>query len=171
VKNNYPHLPLHIQIEPLEELSYIDELRNAGADTIGIHLEVLDQNIRDIITPGKSRITYELYVENWKHALEVFGKNQVSSYLLMGFGETPEDFILEAEKVISLGVIPYITPVRSIPGIKDLPASNPNIMVEIYSKAAKLMKEYGVNPLKSKAGCVRCGGCSAINDAYIALQN
>ena len=171
VKNNYPTLPLHVQIEPLEELSYIDELRNAGADTIGIHLEVLDQHIRDIITPGKSRITHELYEKNWKHALEVFGNNQVSSYLLTGFGETPEDFILEAEKVISLGVIPYITPVRSIPGIKDLPASNPNIMVEIYSKAAKLMKKYDVNPLKSKAGCVRCGGCSAINDAYIAFQN
>jgi len=74
---------------------------------------------------------------------------------------------LEArEKIISLGVIPFITPVRSIPGIKDLPKTNHNIMVEIYKKAAKLMKEYGVNPLKSKAGCVRCGGCSAISDAY-----
>ncbi|MHA1350120.1 MAG: hypothetical protein ACTSPZ_04690 [Promethearchaeota archaeon] len=42
-------------------------------------------------------------------------------------------------------------------------------MVEIYIKAAKLMKEYGVNPLKSKAGCVRCGGCSSINDSYKTL--
>ena len=47
-----------------------------------------------------------------------------------------------------------------------MPITNHNIMVEIYKKAAKLMKEYGVNPLKSKAGCVRCGGCSAINEAY-----
>ncbi|GAG49409.1 unnamed protein product, partial [marine sediment metagenome] len=122
-------------------------------------------------TPGKSRITFELYEKNWKHALEVFGKNQVSSYLLTGFGETPDEFILGAEKVISLGVIPYITPVRSIPGMKDLPSSNPNSMIEIYSKAAKLMKEYGVNPLKSKAGCVRCGGCSAINEAFFVLKN
>ena len=44
-------------------------------------------------------------------------------------------------------------------------------MVEIYSKAAQLMKEYGVNPLKSKAGCVRCGGCSAINEAFIDIRN
>jgi radical SAM protein (TIGR04043 family) len=171
VKKNYPNLPLHVQIEPLEDLSYLDELKNAGADTIGIHLEVLDQHIRDTITPGKSRITYELYEKNWKHALEVFGKNQVSSYVLTGFGETPDDFILGVEKVISLGVIPYITPVRSIPGIKDLPTTNPNVMIEIYSKAAKLMKEYGVNPFKSKAGCVRCGGCSSIKEAYIGRKN
>lgn len=171
VKENYPKLPLHVQIEPLDELSYIDELKNAGADTIGIHLEVLDQNIRNIITPGKSRLTYELYKKNWEYALEVFGKNQVSSYLLTGFGETPEEFISGAERVISLGVIPYITPVRSIPGVKDLPASNSNSMVEIYSKAAKLMETYGINPLKSKAGCVRCGGCSAIKEAYIDIKN
>lgn len=166
VKKNYPNLPLHVQIEPLEDLSYINELKEAGADTIGIHLEVLNQKIRDNITPGKSRISYESYEKNWRHALEIFGKNQVSSYLLTGFGESPDDFILDTEKIVSLGVIPYITPVRSIPGIKDLPKTNHNIMVDIYKKAAKLMKEYGVNPLKNKAGCVRCGGCSAIKEAY-----
>ena len=166
IKRNYPNLPLHVQIEPLEDLSYITELKEAGADTIGIHLEVLNQNIRDKITPGKSRISYESYEKNWKHALKIFGENQVSSYLLTGFGESPEDFILDTEKIISLGVIPFITPVRSIPGIKDLPKTNHNTMVEIYKKVAKIMKEYGVNPLKSKAGCVRCSGCSAISDAY-----
>ncbi len=166
IKQNYPNLPLHVQIEPLEDLSYITELKEAGADTIGIHLEVLNQKIRDKITPGKSRISYESYEKNWKHALKIFGENQVSSYLLTGFGESPEDFILDTEKIISLGVIPFITPVRSIPGIKDLPKTNHNTMVEIYKKVAKIMKEYGVNPLKSKAGCVRCSGCSAISDAY-----
>ncbi|MFX0048813.1 MAG: radical SAM protein [Candidatus Hermodarchaeota archaeon] len=171
IKENYPNLPLHVQIEPLDEMSYIDELKDAGADTIGIHLEVIDQNIRNTITPGKSRINYELFEKNWKYALEIFGNNQVSSYLLTGFGESPDEFIIGAEKVISLGVIPYITPVRSIPGVKDLPSSNPYSLIEIYSKAAKLMKDYGVNPFKSKAGCVRCGGCSAIKEAFVDIKN
>ncbi len=169
IKENFPKLPLHVQIEPLEDLSYIDELKDAGANTIGIHLEVLDQNLRNTVTPGKSRITYEAYEKNWKHALDVFGKNQVSSYLLTGFGESQEDFISDAEKVISLGIIPYITPVRSIPGLEKISTITSDTMVEIYTKAVKLMKEYGVNPLKSNAGCVRCGGCSAINEAYIAI--
>ena len=169
VKENFPKLPLHIQIEPLEDVSYIDELKDAGANTIGIHLEVLDQNLRNTVTPGKSRIPYEAYEKNWKHALDVFGKNQVSSYLLTGFGESQEDFISDAEKVIASGVIPYITPVRSIPGLEKISTITSDTMVEIYTKAAKLMKEYGINPLKSKAGCVRCGGCSAINDAYKSI--
>jgi hypothetical protein len=31
------------------------------------------------------------------------------------------------------------------------------------------MKQFGVNPLRNKAGYVKCGGCSAINEAYLAV--
>jgi biotin synthase-related radical SAM superfamily protein len=169
IKERYPNLPLHVQIEPLEDLTYLNKLKEAGADTIGIHIEVLDKNIREIITPGKSNIPYELFEENWRHALDIFGKNQVASYILTGFGESSDDLVLDLENIISIGVIPYITPVRSIPGRKDLAITNPEILKNIYSRTAHLMKNYGVNPLKNKAGCVRCGGCSAINEAYRAL--
>ena len=79
-------------------------------------------------------------------------------------------FIKDVEKVISLGVNPYITPVRSIPGKKTLPITNYQDLLEIYKESAKLMIEYGVNPLENKAGCVRCGGCSAIKEAYIGAN-
>jgi radical SAM protein (TIGR04043 family) len=166
IKNNHPEIPLHVQIEALEDLEYINELKEAGADTIGIHIEILDENLRTKITPGKAHIPYEIFKNNWIRALEVFGKNQVETYVLTGFGESKENFIKDIEKVISLGVIPFITPVRSIPGKKDLPITNYENLLEIYLNAGKLMKQYGVNPLENIAGCVRCGGCSAINEAY-----
>ncbi len=88
----------------------------------------------------------------------------------MGFGESPEDFIEELEKLIQLGVIPYITPVRAVPGVKPpMPITNHNMLLEVYNKAAKMMKNHDVNPLKHLAGCVRCGGCSAIVEAYKAV--
>jgi radical SAM protein (TIGR04043 family) len=169
VKKIHPDIPLHVQIEPLENLDYIDGLKEAGADTIGIHIEIVDDSIRKEITPGKFSISYDLYEKNWKHAVEVFGNNQVSSYMLTGFGESKEEFIKAVEQVVSIGVIPYITPVRSIPGIPDMPRTNYKDILEIYKKSAEFMKEYGVNPLQNKAGCVRCGGCSAINEAYKAF--
>ena len=169
IKKNNPKLPLHVQIEPINDLSYINELKESGADTIGIHLEVLDENIRKEITPGKAHIPYEIFEKNWKHALKIFGKNQVSSFILTGFGESTDTFISDLEKLISVGIIPFITPVRSIPGMKDLPITNHKLLLEIYSEAAKLMNEYGVNPLENKAGCVRCGGCSAIKESYKAV--
>lgn len=166
IKGTYPSLPLHIQIEPLEDLTFINRLREAGADTIGIHLEIIDENLRKNITPGKAHIPYSLFEKNWEHALDLFGKNQVSSYILTGFGESLNEFRLKIENIISIGVIPFITPVRSIPGNKDLPFTDYNSLVEIYLTAAKLLKQYGVNPLANKAGCVRCGGCSAIKEAF-----
>ncbi|MDX1797711.1 MAG: hypothetical protein R3255_03590 [Candidatus Lokiarchaeia archaeon] len=169
IKINHPDIPVHVQIEALDDLNYINKLKEAGADSIGIHIEVLDESLRREITPGKSSISYEIFEKNWRQAIEVFGKNQVSSYMLTGFGESKEKFLKDLENVIAIGVIPYITPVRSIPGKKELPTTNYNELLEIYTIAAKLMKQYDVNPLKNKAGCVKCGGCSAIKEAYLAV--
>ena len=169
VKENHPDIPIHVQIEALENLDYIDKLKDAGADTIGIHLEVLDEHIRSKITPGKFHLSYELFEKNWKQALSAFGKNQVSSYILTGFGESTNDFLKRVEKIVSIGVIPYITPVRSIAGKKNLPFTDFKTLIEIYRKSAEFMKDYGVNPLENFAGCVRCGDCSSISEAYKTL--
>jgi len=171
VKSVHPKIPIHVQIEPIEDLSLINKLKEAGADTIGIHIEVVDEILRSIITPGKAKIPYEVFEKNWKHALDIFGKNQVDSYFLTGFGESRFDFLEDIQPIISMGVIPHITPVRSIPGVQSsiMPIMNHNALLEIYMDAAKIMKQFGINPLENKAGCVRCGGCSAIIEAYKAI--
>jgi radical SAM protein (TIGR04043 family) len=168
VKKDHPDLPLHVQIEALEDLEYINKLREAGADTIGIHIEVLNETIRREITPGKYHLSYDLFEKNWEHAIDIFGKNQVSSYILTGFGEDKEELLKDLEKIIAIGVIPYITPVRSVPGKQNLPITDQKRLLEIYLKIGTLLKDYKVNPLKNRAGCVKCGGCSAINEAYKA---
>ena len=169
IKKEFPDLPLHVQIEPLEDLTKIDQLKDAGADTIGIHIEILDDKIRSKMTPGKAHIPYQSFEENWAHAIDVFGKNQVESFILTGLGESPNELIKDLEKIISIGVIPFITPVRSIPGKTSFPKMEGSTLVKIYRETAKMMKRTGVNPLEHKAGCVRCGGCSAINEAYKTL--
>ena len=109
-----------------------------------------------------------MFEKNWEKALEEFGNNQVSSYILVGFGENKADFLKDIERIISLGVIPYVTPVRSVPGKKNLPITSYEEMLDIYIRVGELMRDYGVNPLKNKAGCVKCGGCSAISEAFKA---
>ncbi|MCJ7648336.1 MAG: hypothetical protein MUP85_06965, partial [Candidatus Lokiarchaeota archaeon] len=80
--------------------------------------------------------------------------------------ESPDELIKDLEKIISIGVIPFITPVRSIPGKTNFPKMDVPTLIRIYRETAIMMKTMGVNPLKHKAGCVKCGGCSAINEAY-----
>ncbi|MFX1239132.1 MAG: radical SAM protein, partial [Promethearchaeota archaeon] len=169
IKNKFPDLPLHVQIEPIDRW-LLSNLKEAGADTIGIHVEIIDELIRSIVTPGKSKISIKKYKESWKDAVDIFGKNQVETFLLTGFGESRFDFLKDVEDIITTGVIPYILPVRSVPGSKKImPTTNYLALLEIYTKSALLMKNYGINPLENKAGCVKCGGCSAINEAFKAL--
>jgi radical SAM protein (TIGR04043 family) len=166
IKKTFPDLPLHIQIEPLEEFDYLYKLKDAGADTIGIHIEIFDEKMRKKITPGKYHIPYSTFEKNWRTAVEIFGKNQVETFILTGFGESRKRLLINLENVIAIGVVPFITPARSIPSFKELPPTKSEDLITVYLEAAKLMRNYGVNPLKSKAGCVKCGGCSAINEAY-----
>jgi len=172
IKKNFPDLPIHVQIEPLQEINYIHRLKKAGADTIGIHLEVVNEDLRKKITPGKAKIPFNLFEENWTVAIDIFGKNQVDTYILTGFGESKRSFIDGVRKIVSIGVIPFITPVRSIPGKKTMPFTHPDQLIDLELEVAEIMKEYDVNPLENKAGCVRCGGCSSIKEAYkVIMQN
>jgi radical SAM protein (TIGR04043 family) len=168
IKKVHIDIPLHIQIEPMENFEFIDELKKAGADTIGIHIEILDEALRKEITPGKAKIPYQLFEEIWKYSLKIFGKNQVETFVLTGFENDLNEVNQKLEKIISLGVIPFITPVRGVPNFRtSLPITDYKKLIKTYIIAARLMKQYDVNPLKNKAGCVRCGGCSAINEAYL----
>ncbi|MBN1800138.1 MAG: radical SAM protein [Candidatus Lokiarchaeota archaeon] len=169
IRKRFKDLPLHVQIEPISR-TLLQDLKDSGADTIGIHIEIIDELIRKIVTPGKSKIPLKKFKESWSEAVEIFGKNQVETFLLTGFGESRFDFLKNVEDIIITGVIPFILPVRSVPGSKDLmPTTNYLALLEIYTKVAQLMKDYGINPLENKAGCVKCGGCSAIKEAYKAI--
>lgn len=172
MKKAYPDIPIHIQIEPMKDKKWYDKVHDAGADTIGIHLEILDDDIRETICPGKASLSKNLYQEHWRYAINIFGKNQVSSFILLGFEENFVKVRAELEEIIKIGVIPIITPMRSIPSLKrklaKITASN---FYDITQYAAEKMLEYGVNPLKNKAGCVKCEGCSSIVDAYRVVQN
>lgn len=167
LRKNFHDLQIHIQIEPMQDTSWYERLKQAGADTVGIHLEILNDEIRNNICPGKSKITKDIYFQHWKEALRVFGPDQVSTFIITGFEPDLTGFLTELEQVIKLGVVPLITPVRIISGTQMEPRySNPVEFLKIIEFAAEKCREYGVNPLKNKAGCIRCGGCSPILDAY-----
>ena len=117
-------------------------------------------------------------------AVEIFGKNQVSTFILTGFdrlgdtdstGSTGDDggfnFREKLEEVVKIGVLPLITPVRYLEGVDyEIPSTSSAYFYNLIIYAAKLCKKYGLDPLKNQAGCIRCGGCSPIIDAYEVIM-
>lgn len=157
---------VHVQIEPPPREN-LEELRAAGADSIGIHIESLDRDTLRDVCPAKSK-EWDDYFRTWEDALEVFGDNQVSSYVILGLGERQKETLAGIDRMCQLGVIPYVVPLRPLDGtsLQDSSPPPPGVMEEYYIYSAMMMRESGVDPLKNLAGCVRCGGCSALVDYY-----
>ena len=157
-------LPVHVQICPPGDLADLDVLRQAGADTIGIHIETFDAAVLRRVAPAKAGCGLEPYIQAWKHAVAAFGKNQVSSFLIAGLGEEPASILSGAELLCGLGVFPYLLPFRPIPGtpLAETKPPAPETMYSLYEQVGAMVRGCGLSSKSCTAGCVRCGACSAL---------
>ncbi len=164
IKAAVPDLGIQAQFEPPENLDDMIMLREAGVDSVGIHLESFDQTVRERITPGKAQISIERYFEAFKRAVEIFGRNQVSSYVIVGFGESEESIVEGCRRIAEMGVYPFVVPLRPIIGTPLANSATPDLalMRRIYVQVAANNRRYGITYRNSKAGCTRCGACSGI---------
>lgn len=159
-------LPIHVQLMPPSDLKGLEQLKMAGADTVGIHIESFDFDVLKRVAPNKAEKDLMDYMNVWKEAVNIFGFNQVSSFIIVGLGERKESVIEGVALLCELGVYPFIVPLRPIPGTPFASHSppHPDEMIPIYQHTSSLLKRHGLSWRNSKAGCVRCGACSALPD-------
>ncbi len=164
-----PGLPIQVQCEPPGDPEWISTLHEAGATSIGIHVEALDEKVRRRWMPGKSTVPLAEYEAAWDEAVRVFGRNRVSTYLLVGLGENPDELIEGAGRLIERGVYPFVVPLRPIAGtlaardgISGAERRTPSHVTE--GVAAKL-RTAGMAGADQKAGCAACGACSVLQTA------
>jgi radical SAM protein (TIGR04043 family)/putative N-acetyltransferase (TIGR04045 family) len=157
-------LPIHAQFLPPDNATKLYELMKAGIDTVGIHIESFDMGVLARLAPIKAAIGVENYEKAWNWAVDVFGFNQVSSFVLVGLGEQEDSVIKGSEFLADRGVYPFVVPFRPIPGslMQDHPTPNPETMKRLYNAVAGILRKKGLSAARSLAGCVRCGACSAL---------
>lgn len=167
VKATVPTLPVQVQCEPPADLAVITELRKAGADAIGIHIESLDDEVRRRWMPGKATVPIHRYHEAWREAVRVFGRNQVSTYLLVGLGEDADALIAGAAELIEMGVYPFVVPFRPQPGslavdVDRATAPDAAVVEKVSREVAALLSLAGMTGADQRAGCAACGACSVL---------
>ncbi|WP_328328987.1 MSMEG_0568 family radical SAM protein [Kribbella sp. NBC_00382] len=164
-----PGLPIQVQIEPPGELSVITDLYAAGATSIGIHVESLDDDVRRRWMPGKSTVPLAEYNAAWDEAVRVFGRNRVSTYLLIGMGEDPDELVAGAADLISRGIYPFVVPLRPMLGtlarLDGVTAPDPRLVQDITARVAALLKTAEMQGADQGAGCAACGACSLLSAA------
>ncbi|MXP21340.1 MSMEG_0568 family radical SAM protein [Gordonia sp. HNM0687] len=169
VKAAVPDLPIQVQCEPPADLSTITDLREAGADAIGIHVESLDDAVRRRWMPGKASVPLDEYRAAWAEAVRVFGRNQVSTYLLVGLGEEADEMITGAKQLADTGVYPFIVPFRPHAGtlavdVDRAGAPDPAIVEKISREVAAHLQMIGMTGAEQRAGCAACGACSVLQN-------
>ena len=167
VKAVVPNLSIQVQCEPPGDLATITDLHEAGAASIGIHVESLDDNVRKRWMPGKSTVSLDEYREAWSEAVRVFGRNQVSTYLLVGLGEDPDELVSGAAELIGMGVYPFVVPFRPLAGTLAVDtdgakAPAASVLEDITARVAKELQAAGMRGADQKAGCAACGACSVL---------
>jgi radical SAM protein (TIGR04043 family) len=167
LKAVHSSLPVQVQFEPPRTMVAMDELQRAGVDSVGIHIESFDRDVLRKICPGKSRTVAEEYIEAWRYAIDLFGEGQVSTYIITGLGEDDDNIISASRFLANLGVIPYVVPMRPITGtpMENVDPPSTDRMMKLYMDVADVLNECGLNPSAGRAGCSRCGGCSALDAA------
>lgn len=169
VKAAVPGLPIQVQCEPPADLAVLTELRDAGADAIGIHVESLDDAVRRRWMPGKATVSLAQYRDAWREAVRVFGRNQVSTYLLVGLGEDPDELIAGAGELIAMGVYPFVVPFRPHPGTLAVDADGARapdtaLVEKVSREVAALLQMAGMSGSQQRAGCAACGACGVLQN-------
>ena len=169
VKAAVPGLPIQVQCEPPADLAVLTELRDAGADAIGIHVESLDDAVRRRWMPGKATVSLAQYRDAWREAVRVFRRNQVSTYLLVGLGEDPDELIAGAGELIAMGVYPFVVPFRPHPGTLAVDADGARapdtaLVEKVSREVAALLQMAGMSGSQQRAGCAACGACGVLQN-------
>src|ERR1700722_6054264 len=132
-------LPIQVQCEPPDDDGWFGRLKDSGADSLGMHLEGASERGRGRIMPGKAQVSVARYFAAFEAAVPVFGRGQVSSYILAGLGDTSEEILDICERMVAIGVYPFVVPFVPISGtpLESQPAPMPAFMHAILQPLAR----------------------------------
>jgi len=158
-------LAIQVQCEPPDDFDWFQKLKDAGADTIGMHLEAWDEEVRAHIMPGKAEVPVSYYLKAFAAAVEVFGRGQVSTYLLAGLGDSVEGLLSASRQLIDLGVYPFVVPFVPIGGTQLQNHSPPDasFMRALLEPLGNMLGDAQMTSDTVKAGCAKCAACSSLS--------
>ena len=158
-------LPIQGQCEPPDEDVWFGRMKDAGVDSLGMHLEAVTDDVRTKVMPGKAQVPLERYFAAFAAAVPVFGRGQVSTYILAGLGDPKEAILATCEKLTAIGVYPFVVPFVPISGtpLESHPPPTASLMHDILKPLALMLRERGLQSTDIKAGCAKCGACSALS--------
>lgn len=158
-------IPIQGQCEPPDDDRWFERMRAAGIDTLGMHLETVTPAVRERIMPGKASVPVARYMSAFEAAVQVFGRGQVSTYILAGLGDTRDAILEMCTQLLARGVYPFVVPFVPISGtpLEDHAPPTPEFMKSILEPLGRMVTDARLRSADIKAGCGKCGACSSLS--------
>ena len=126
-------VPVSISCQPLNRQNMVS-LAEAGSDRIGIALDAATEKLFDKVKGSVAGGPY-----NWesqfrllREAVEVFGKGNVSTHLIIGLGETEKEAVRIIQQCVDMHVLPALFAFTPIRGTKL--ENKPQPQIESYRR-------------------------------------
>jgi biotin synthase-related radical SAM superfamily protein len=154
-------IPVSVSYQPLNSQD-LQQLAEAGVDRIGIALDAATEKLFSEIkgSSAGSPCTWENQFRQLHRALEVFGKGNVSTHLIVGLGETENDVISLIQRCVDMSVLPALfafTPVRG-----TTLERKPQPLIEAYRRVQ--LARYLIVNGRSRSEDMRFDGAGCLTD-------
>jgi len=109
-------IPISVSCQPLSRKD-LQALVEAGINRVGIALDAATEELFDRMKGASAGGPYRWgsHVAALKEAVQVFGRNNVSTHLIVGLGEDEEDFAKLTQECVDMGIYPAVfafTPIQ-----------------------------------------------------------
>jgi len=111
------NVPISLSCPPFSKAQF-KELAEAGADRISIALDAATEQLFNKVKGAATQSPYAWKQQHTalKEAVEVFGKNQVYTHLIVGLGETEKEILETIQRCADSGVYPSLFAFTPITG-------------------------------------------------------
>ena len=157
-------LGLPIGVEPyVDDIKYIDRLWEGGASELKLNIQSMDRGIFDIMCP---HLEFDIILKMLSYGVTKFGKNRVSSNIIIGVGETDDNVVRGLETLAGLGVAGVLRTLHLHSTNKERLHKRLNIqpltkerLLYLHKEQTRIFLEHGLETERFKTMCFPCKGC------------
>ena len=149
-------LPIGVSVYPTTDSS--EELYSAGACEIKYNIETMDPELFRRFCPDLSLYTVLDALDN---AVNIFGRNRVSSNFIIGLGESDETVRRGIKRLTDRCIIPILRPISLHPLRKDAKINRPDAerLLKLGGMLKDMLDRQSLCVDESCTMCLLCTGC------------
>ncbi|MDE6141081.1 MAG: radical SAM protein [Bacilli bacterium] len=120
---------------------FLNKLKSWKISVLSINLELYNDEVREKFIPQKDIVGKENYFEFIRLAVEIFGRENVRSCIIIGL-ESMEDSLNAVRELCKIGCMPVLSPY--VPNDDMIDAPSPEFMKEVLDKTREIISEYNI---------------------------